>query len=769
MICCNDLLQMICFSRALFYARICATTVPASSRRAAVSRGIVLSLLLLAALASSASAQTDTWLEIRTPHFVVISNSNEKRARHVSRQFERMRTVFSKVFPEANLNTASPIVVLAVEDKRNLKALEPAIYLHQGQVNIAGLFLRTPEKNYILVNENAEGLHPFAPIYHEYTHFVLSSTGEWMPVWLSEGWAEFYQNTEIVDNEVRIGKVDAYTLEFLQRNPLLPLATILTVDLHSPYYHEDDKGSMFYAESWALTHYLKGKDVRENTHRLLDYLDLVHKGVDSVSAAIQAFGDLQELQNELHKHIVNGDYSFLTMPGATDVDDSAFPVRTLTQTQVDTVRADFLAYEQRDEDSRALLEAVLRDDPNNASAHESMGYIAFRQRNFEEARKWYEQALQLDPQSFLAHYYFAASVIRISDVKKRMPDAAGQASIESSLRTALKLNPAFAPAGDALGVAVAMRGKNYDEAHQWTQKAIQMDPGNVEFRIDDANVLIRMNKVADAIEELDLAVKMAHTSEQTAAAESVLQATRQFEAERAKLQRQNAASRRTSAKVVGGSNAALVGPRTIYAPEPEYTEEARQARREGVCIVSFIVGLDGKPSHIVVTKKLGMGLDQKAVEAVSKSRFEPARRYGRPVMIRLNLSVSFKLIGAGSANILELTQRANTGDAAAEFELANAFFAGRDIPKDEEQGAALLERAARDGVAQAQFQMGARTYGDGTSPENYIPAYVWYALAQRGGLEQSEKMVSELEARMTPEQLAEARKNLDKSSIRTGK
>jgi TPR repeat protein len=117
-----------------------------------------------------------------------------------------------------------------------------------------------------------------------------------------------------------------------------------------------------------------------------------------------------------------------------------------------------------------------------------------------------------------------------------------------------------------------------------------------------------------------------------------------------------------------------------------------------------------------------MGLDQKAVEAVSKSRFEPARRYGRPVMIRLNLSIGFKLYGAGSAKILELTQRANAGDAAAEFELANAFFEGRDIPKDESQGAALLERAARDGVAQAQFQMGTRTYGEGNNPDHCCPA-----------------------------------------------
>jgi|SRR5580693_2017617 hypothetical protein len=86
---------------------------------------------------------------------------------------------------------ATPIVILAVEDKRNLQELEPSVYLRPGQVNLVGLFLHAPEKNYVLVWQNAEGLHPFAPIYHEYTHFALSRTGEWMPRWLSEGYAEY--------------------------------------------------------------------------------------------------------------------------------------------------------------------------------------------------------------------------------------------------------------------------------------------------------------------------------------------------------------------------------------------------------------------------------------------------------------------------------------------------------------------------------------------------------------------------------------------------
>lgn len=208
------------------------------------------------------------------------------------------------------------------------------------------------------------------------------------------------------------------------------------------------------------------------------------------------------------------------------------------------------------------------------------------------------------------------------------------------------------------------------------------------------------------------------------------------------------------------ANAAVTEARAIYTPQPDYSEQARDAKLQGVCMVSLIVGLDGKPSNIVVTKKLGLGLDEKAIEAVKKWKFEPARRYGRPVLTHLTLSLHFKLFGEGTERFFDLSEKAKTGDPAAEFELAKAFLEGKGIPKDEAQGLALLERAARDGQPQAQMQMADRTYGDGNNPESYLSAYVWYALAQRGGVEGSDKKLIELESRMTYEQLAEARKRV---------
>jgi TPR repeat protein len=114
-------------------------------------------------------------------------------------------------------------------------------------------------------------------------------------------------------------------------------------------------------------------------------------------------------------------------------------------------------------------------------------------------------------------------------------------------------------------------------------------------------------------------------------------------------------------------------------------------------------------------------------------------------------------------------EKAKAGDPQAEFELANAFYEGKNVPKDEEKGLALLQRAAHDGLPQAQFEMGERTFGDGSNHESYVDAYVWYSLAQRGAVDHSDERLEALEPQMTPEQLSEAQDRLAKWVHNPGK
>jgi TonB family protein len=91
---------------------------------------------------------------------------------------------------------------------------------------------------------------------------------------------------------------------------------------------------------------------------------------------------------------------------------------------------------------------------------------------------------------------------------------------------------------------------------------------------------------------------------------------------------------------IGGG---VTAPKVIYDPEPEYSEEARKAKYQGTVVLSLVVGPDGVPRDISVSRSLGLGLDEKAVETVKTWRFDPGKKDGKPVAVYASVEVVFHL------------------------------------------------------------------------------------------------------------------------------
>jgi tetratricopeptide (TPR) repeat protein len=506
-----------------------------------------LAALFLLCVTSSALAGDSTvhWLEVQSPHFVVLTDSNEKQARRLAAQFEQMRDVFHKLIPNAASDASSPIVVVALKDKKGFQALEPAAYLAKGQLDLAGLFLSAPDKNYILLRLDAEGEHPFATVYHEYTHYMVRKA-EWLPLWLNEGLAEFYQNTDIRDKDVLLGQASYDDIMYLRQNRMIPLTALLAVDHSSPYYHDEQKGSVFYAESWALTHYIIVTDRQKNTSRLHDYAQYLAQHEDPVTAAQHAFGDLKQLQKSLEYYVQQGDFNMFKMNSPVTVDASLFSVRPVSKAEADATRADVLVYDGRTNDAEALLETTLHDEPNNALAHETMGYLKFREGDVASAKKWYGEAVQLDSHSYLAQYYFAAMSLQTGD---RDHDAA----IESSLLASIKMNPAFAPSYDALAMFYASRDEKLNEAHLLNVQAVQIEPENLSYRLNCSTVLVEAKQFVGAVGVLRAAANAAKSPEEIAMLQTRIKQVEQFQA----------ASERAATRRGGEANGTATGQTSV--------------------------------------------------------------------------------------------------------------------------------------------------------------------------------------------------------------
>jgi TonB family protein len=593
--------------------------------------------LLLAAHGVSVAANPHTWIEVRSPHFVVVSNTSERDARQVANQFETIRAVFLDYFGNLSGND-QPVVIVAAKDWETLKPLLPESWTKKGAAHRVGLFLNGPDRSYIGlrldVSFNRAAYEPFEPIYHEYFHYVSRRMISQLPVWVVEGLAEVYGNTRIEGKNVYIGAPSPSNITTLRRTPLLPLDTLFDVNRSSPYYNEQNKISIFYAESWALTHYLLSRDWREDTHRLQDFVDLVRKGTAQREAANRTIGDPKALQADLDKYV----QSFVFTAGrlnAPTIDEGNFSVRTLSDAESLTVRADFVANDGQYAKAQEMLEESIKLDPKLAVAYESMGYLYLQQGKSTDAEKWSAQAVGMNPQSWRANYLYAASLLR-----GYMLDDETIAKAESSLRTVLKINPEFAPAHDLLASVLSRPGptQKLDEAYMATLQAVSLEPGNIHYRLRGVDVQEKRGRAEDAIRVASLAVSLATTPADKAMAEASLAGAKQFQISQRKMKELQ--ETQASAEPAG---------KTLSSEHKESAAAASPSRQ--VEILSDTMGVD-----------FGPYLDR-VVQVVRQNWYILIPEEARPpVMKQGKVAIQFAVMKDGSVQSMQLA--GSSGDVA---------------------------------------------------------------------------------------------------------
>ena len=92
-----------------------------------------------------------------------------------------------------------------------------------------------------------------------------------------------------------------------------------------------------------------------------------------------------------------------------------------------------------------------------------------------------------------------------------------------------------------------------------------------------------------------------------------------------------------------GADGSVSNPKVLYRVQPEYSEEARKAKHQGAVLLGFEVWEDGRAHNIRVLSTLGLGLDEKAIEAIKKWKFSPGTKDGKPARVSAKIQISFRL------------------------------------------------------------------------------------------------------------------------------
>src|SRR5438552_11448385 len=451
-----------------------------------------LSVLLLCLIAPLTAHAKDNWTSVRSKTFLLVGNASEKEMRQVATRLEQFRDVFTRLFSGARFTSPVPTTVIVFKSMGSYKPFNPG--------NNAGYFQKGEDVNYItLTTEPSQ--NPFSVIYHEYVHQLVNTSGN-VPVWFNEGLAEYYSTFDIEeDRKVHLGDLISYHLMTLREGKLYPLRSLFAVDHYSPEYNEGSKRGMFYAESWALVHYLILGNNGQRLPQLGKFLELLSANVSIDEAFKQAFQtDVEVLEKELKKYIEGHTFRKQVATFERKLEfDSELKSAPLAEAEAQAYLGDLLLHTNQLNDADARLQQALALDPKLTMAQASLGILRARQGRFEEARKALQEAVTENSSSYLAHYYYAFAVSRegmdsMNMVRSYSPEAA--AIMRAELKKAIALNPGFPESYSLLAFVNMVTGEQVEESIGLLRQALALSPGRQDLSLELAQIYLRQQKFA---------------------------------------------------------------------------------------------------------------------------------------------------------------------------------------------------------------------------------------------------------------------------------
>ncbi|MGI9287848.1 MAG: tetratricopeptide repeat protein [Pseudomonadales bacterium] len=438
----------------------------------------LLTFILSASPALGKALEDRNWIEVRTANFQVRSLSGEKDTIKLARRLEMFRAAVAIVTNVNSTDVSIPTEIYALRRGRDFK--------HFGlDHDFGGEFMAGLRSNTVLLRD-ANSMEEATTILHEYVHFLVSNHGrQHYPKWYNEGLAEYLSAIRNRRELFDIGLVAKHRRASLKDSRWIPIRKILTAE---EYYEKwaDESKEMFYAEAWALVHYLKTRPDQKNSfsENMGRYLEFVESGKNDVDAFAEAFGiTARELDSEVKRYVSNGEYKTFTFEADKLLPAFKVDVAKLTREQVSLGLAKIAL--KRGELDRAEHWFTIAEgqELTRPRAEAGLGDVFKFRGDFEAAQPRFEQAAALAPNDPYSQLDFAEYWHYLAMNTK---DAADRKEFLGSARNhyvkAWKLDDSTPETYAMYGQTYLMEG-NYSMAIEMLEEAESLLPSNLDIRL----------------------------------------------------------------------------------------------------------------------------------------------------------------------------------------------------------------------------------------------------------------------------------------------
>ncbi len=451
-------------------------------------RSAVILVLLAAALFAARHADAGPWVRVQSAHFTVSGNVGEKQAREVATKLEQFREILVRLFPAARL-AVRPLFVVAFDSEKSFTPYKP---LYDGKpAPVAGYFTWNSDGSCVTLQlDRGEESYPI--IFHEYAHLLLTQTSRRLPSWMSEGVAEYYSTVELVDRGQRanIAKPVLNHLRLLQQR-FMGLRELLGVTPASKMWSNRDDAALFYAESWALVHYLSSQ--KGGAGQLAAFEQKVQSGRPDIQAFEEVFGPIATIEPALRHYLQSGSsFAYSQFTFNERVDAERVPARPMSTGEIEATLARILIHLGRFDDASRHVDAALKAGPDLAEASAVQGLYERRAGSRVKSERALRTAVEKDPANLDAAYYWGLSLVETPD--------GDQAAMERALAALSGLVPKDDPPADVLMVLGVLQGQtgHMDDAEASLRRSMALSPGQTRTTVALADVFIRRGKFDEA-------------------------------------------------------------------------------------------------------------------------------------------------------------------------------------------------------------------------------------------------------------------------------
>jgi tetratricopeptide (TPR) repeat protein len=425
---------------------------------------LILVALYLRALAQDYSIRVDVsaalakapWFEVQSKNFHVAGDADTKQMRRIAVDLEEIRRHFLTVFPKKAASPVPTTVIVFRNDKSMRLFFETR--------DRAGGVYAGIDRNYIALNA---GEKQRRGVYHDYIQALIGDHP--LPLWLREGLAEYYGSIESEryafgeGRTLQIGYPIGSLEKMLGRRSFLPITALFAMTDHSPAYNENDRKSVFLAESWALVHMLHSPGFVDLLKRLLELLVEKNPAQESFKAVYDA--EPGRLEAALRDYVKSAQWAYTRIPyclcDSKPLDWMQFNFdtaqayvrdqgeRKLSDAEVRFYLGDLLMHNGSLQDAGTYLQAAVKLDPQLAAAHASLAVLQIRQGNEDEAKEHIERALSLGSDNPLPYLFYARSIRQQAPVAAELTGEQLQ-NMQTALLKAVRYGPNLKDAADML-------------------------------------------------------------------------------------------------------------------------------------------------------------------------------------------------------------------------------------------------------------------------------------------------------------------------------